>query len=286
MGGNKTASTKGLALGAALREARIAAGHANLTKFAELIGKTAATLSRWETGQRTPRPADVAQVLTILGINGERFEDIVSLTEGIDASSWVAVSLPEQRRHLDALLRFERDATAVTAVAPLIVPGWLQTKRYVRAIMTAGGVPEHEVETRVATRMGRRELLRGAKLTAMVGQAALMQEVGGRDVLLGQLQFLLEMTDRVDLRVVPFSAGWHPALEGAWSVIQSDTSAVVYIENRRSGLFLHEEADIAVYREAVDSVQGVAMSPQESAGLIAEMIDNLREMETAHDHTP
>lgn len=275
MPGNKTATARGLALGAALREARVRAGHGNLTKFAGRLRRPAATVSRWETGQRMPRPEDVAQYLTILEITGETFEDIVSLTRDADSSSWLANSLPEQRRHLDALLRLERDATELTAVNPLMIPGWLQDQPYIRAIMTAGGVPEDEIESRILTRLGRREVLSKARLTALIGQAALLQEIGGRQVLRGQLQYLLTVSEKIDLRVVPFSADWHPALEGAWSVIRSANGVVVYIEKRKSGLFLHEEADIDAYLGAVDSVRDVAMSPQDSVGLIAEVINNL-----------
>ncbi|MET0236337.1 MAG: helix-turn-helix transcriptional regulator [Kibdelosporangium sp.] len=278
MAGNKVATSKGMALGAALREARTAAGYGNLTRFAELIGKPPATLSRWETGQRLPRPEDVAQILTVLGVTGNRYEDILALSRNADASSWLAVSLPEQRRHLDALLRFERDASKVTTVSPLLVPGWLQTPGYVRAIMTSGGVPVNEIESRIAIRLGRREILRSAELTAYIGQAALVQHVGGRDVLRGQLEFLLEMSGKVDLRVIPFTAGWHPALEGSWYVIQSvQDTTVVYMENRRAALFLHEKADIAIYVAAVDSVRAAALSRQDSVRLVSAEISNLKE---------
>jgi transcriptional regulator with XRE-family HTH domain len=280
MGGNNTATSKGLALGAALREARIAAGYENLTKFAERLGKTPATLSRWETGQRTPRPEDVAQILTILGITGDQFEDVVSLTRGTDASSWLAVSMPEQRRHLDALLRFERDAEEVTAMSPLIVPGWAQTEETARAIMTAGGVPEEEIEARVRIRLGRREQLRNVKLTAYIGQAALMQQIGGRSVLAGQLRYLAEMSERIDLRVVPFTADWYPALEGPSTVIQSaHAPTVVYLETRWSGLFLHEERHVAAYVDAAVTVREAAMSPQDSVGLIAGLIKKLEKVD-------
>ncbi|ALG14198.1 helix-turn-helix domain-containing protein [Kibdelosporangium phytohabitans] len=276
MAGNRTVTSKGLALGAALREARVSAGHLNLSRFAERLGRSPATLSRWETGQRVPRPEDVAQILGVLGITGEPFEDILALTHDTGSSSWLAVSLPEQRRHLEALLRFERDARRITMVTPLLVPGWLQTPDYARAIMTAGGAPQDEIESRVRTRVGRREVLRQTELTAFVGHAALVQQIGGRDVMRKQLEFLLNRGKNVDLRVIPFATDWHPALEGPWSVIEpAQGTTVVYLENRRSGLFLHEEADIAAYREAAESVRDVALSTDESMRLITDEIHNL-----------
>jgi hypothetical protein len=59
----------------------------------------------------------VAQILTRLGVNGQRYEEIINLTEGIQVSQWLAVSLPKQR-HLEQ---------SATQVAPLLVPGLLQT---------------------------------------------------------------------------------------------------------------------------------------------------------------
>ncbi|SMC63589.1 Helix-turn-helix domain-containing protein [Kibdelosporangium aridum] len=282
MGGNKTTS-KSLALGAALREARIDAGHEQLTKFAELLGKPAPTLSRWETGQRTPRPEDVAQILTMLGITGERFDDILALTRNPDATSWLAISLPEQRLHLEALLRFEREARKVIAVAPLIVPGWLQTADYARAIMTKGGAPANEIESRITIRIGRREVLRNAELEVYIGQAALVQRIGGSDVLRGQLEYLLEMSEKMDLRVIPFTRDWHPGLEGPVKLIESvQGKTVVYLENRRSGLFLHEDPDIMAYRDAIGALRVVAVGPSDSKRLIAQEINQLKK-ENRHD---
>src|SRR6185369_6134333 len=83
MGGNGTPRRR--ALGAALREAREAAGYTNLTAFAQLIEVAPATLSRWETGERTPKPTDVVRILTTLGVNGQQFEDILALASDTDA---------------------------------------------------------------------------------------------------------------------------------------------------------------------------------------------------------
>jgi tetrahydromethanopterin S-methyltransferase subunit A len=74
----------------------------------------------------------------------------------------------------------------------------------------------------------------------------------------------------VDLRVVPFDSGWHPALEGPYSVIDSEESVpVVHLELRDSVLFLHEEDDVDRYRRAVDKVERVALNAQDSTEVIA-----------------
>jgi transcriptional regulator with XRE-family HTH domain len=276
---SNTRTPKARALGTALRDARNARG-LSLRALAGQLGKDPSILSRWETGERAPQPTDVAQILTILGVNGERYDEIIELTRGTDEPRWLAVSLPEQRQQLAALLEFEQAASAIIEASPLLIPGLLQTSSYVRAIMSGGSVPADEIETRVAVRVGRRDVLTRrdpVRFVALIGQAALKQMIGNVEVMTEQLRHLLAMAElpNVDLRVVPFSSGWHPALEGPFVVIESEQEPVVHLENRRSGMFLHEDEDVDTYRQAADAVLQAAMSPEDSAGLIAEEVDRM-----------
>lgn len=73
---------KSRALGRALRQAREDNG-LKLREFAERLGRDPGLLSRWETGERTPRPDQVAQILALLGVNGDRFDEFVQLTDAL-----------------------------------------------------------------------------------------------------------------------------------------------------------------------------------------------------------
>lgn len=265
-------------LGAALREARLERGF-GVRQLAEQLGRDHSLISRYESGERVPKLEDVATILATLGVNGDRRDEILDLARGTDQPRWLAVTLPELRQQIAALLECERTATSIVEVSPLLVPGLLQTTKSIRAIMTAGGVPASEIETRVAVRIGRRETIMrddpSVQFVALLGETAVRQEIGGAEVLVEQLRHLLVMSERpnVDLRIVPFSAGWYPALEGPFTIIESAGSPpMVHLENRRSGLFLHQPEDVALYREAVAAVLDVAMSPEDSVELIAAVI--------------
>ncbi len=273
---SNTRTPKARALGNALRAAREEHG-SGLRKLATELDKDPGQLSRWETGERSPRPTDVAQILTHLGVSGDRYEEIIEMSSGTDEPRWLAVSLPEQRQQLAALLDFERTATTITEVSPLLIPGLLQTSNYARAIMVAANVPADEVETRVAVRVGRRDTItrkNPAHFIALVGEAALRQTIGTPEVMREQLEHLLELAERsnVDLRVIPFSSGWNPGLEGPFLLIDSEQGPVVQLENRRSGLFLHEKEDVLTYRQAVDTVLEAAKNPTDSVQLVTEII--------------
>jgi transcriptional regulator with XRE-family HTH domain len=261
---------KARALGKAIRTAREDKGY-TLRQFAKLLGRDPGVLSRWETGDRTPQSDQVAQILTRLEVSGQRYDEIMELTRGTDETRWLAISLPEQRQQFDALIDFEEHAATITAVAPLLVPGLLQTDAYIRSIMSAGDVPAREVATRIRVRIGRREVLSRpdpVRLVAFVGEAVLRQLIGTREVMAEQVRHLLDVTNRsnVDLRIVPFDSGWHPALEGPSLLIESEHSEpVVHLEVRGSVLFLHEEHDVNTYRKAIDTVAGVALNHEQSA---------------------
>jgi transcriptional regulator with XRE-family HTH domain len=277
---NNNRTPKARALGGMLRDARTERG-IGLRAFALELGRDAGLLSRWETGDRVPKPTDVAQILTKLGIFGERYDEILDFCYGAGDPRWLAVTLPDQRRMMQAVLEFEKTACATVEVSPLLIPGLLQSAGYVREIMTAGGVPAEQIEDRISTRLDRRKILTRKdpmRLLTFVGEGGVRQLIGDRAVMVEQLRHLQRMAGlpNVELRVIPLDVGWHPALEGPFTVIESDeVSPVVHIENRRSGLFLHEEDDIQVYREAVDMIGRVALEGPESALFIAAEADRM-----------
>ena len=267
-------SPRARALGRALRDARTGQD-LGLREFAKSLGRDPSLLSRWETGDRTPPPTEVAHILGNLHITGERYDEIIELAESVNERMWLATSLPEQRAQLEALLDFERTATAVTDISPLLVPGLLQTSEYARAIMSAGStMPRDEITIQVTVRMGRRDFLTRpipGRLIAFIGEAALRQRVGDPAVMADQCAHLATMAAmaNVEIRIIPFDCDWHPALDGASYRIESDSGPVVFVEVRGTGLFLHAQADVEACRRAATKLSELAMTPEDSLVVIA-----------------
>lgn len=271
---------KARALGAELRTARDAAGFSVRT-LATALDISHATLSRWETGDRSPKPEMVAAYLAKVDAPAELRSELVELARNPDGPHWLSVGMPEQQRQLGALLDMESTATTVTTVAPTLIPGLLQTAEYTRAIMTAGQVPASEISTRVAVRIGRRDAITRKEpvhLNAFIDESALKQNIGGPQVMADQAKAILDASEltNVKIRVIPADCGWHPGLEGAFVILESDTSVpVVHIETRASGLFLHVPEDVQPYQDAVGAVSEAAMSEAASRKLIAEVSKEL-----------
>jgi transcriptional regulator with XRE-family HTH domain len=274
---------KATAIGGKIRAARLKTGR-SIRDVARQLGIDHSVLSRYETGDRVPSVEDLAAILAVVGVNGDEREDALRMARDPESSSWLAVGLPEQRMQLSALIETEQLSTDIVDIAPLVIPGLIQTGEYARAIMRAAGTPREEIATRVAVRVGRAEVLTRSyspvKFTAYIGEAALRSQVGGPEVMARQLDHLLTMNERpnVDLRVFEIGADWHPGLDGPVVLLTIDEgTTVVFLENRRSGLFLQGEEDVAAYQSAAEMVRRVSLSSEQSAEFIRSVAKQMRQ---------
>lgn len=286
MASNTATTAKAARLGGELRRLREERS-LTLRKVAGALDLDPGWLSKVETGKKIPDANQTARILTHLGINGDLYEKVMGMLTGIDEPQWLALSLPDQQEQHAALVDFEAKAHEITENAPLLIPGLVQVAGYARAIMSAGTMPRSEISTRVATRMGRRDVIDPhrtndpARFTAYIGEAALRQTIGGPAVMIEQATHLLTVIewDNADVRVVPFGDDWHPGLEGQFSLIDpraGEDLSIVYLENRRSGLILHTDEDVTAYRTAANVVRERAMSPADTKELIADVINEMR----------
>ncbi len=276
----RNTTPKAMALGAKIRSVR---ENADLSQraAAKMLGIGNSTMSRIENGETPPDPAELVKMLQVLGATDAETEEILELASDTSGNAWLAVTLPEQRAQLAALLDFEQMATHITSVAPLLIPGLLQSGGYARAVMRAAGVPHDEIETRVAVRMGRRDILLRAEptnLLAVIGESVLRRPIGGSRVLAEQLDHLIKMAGlpNVTVRVTPDDADWHPALYGPFLLLTNSTTSLVHMENQRSGLFLNDEADLAAYTSAVEETLSVALDAEQTAALISREAERIR----------
>jgi hypothetical protein len=80
-------------------------------------------------------------------------------------------------------------------------------------------------------------------------EAAVRRMVGGRDVMRAQLERLQREAARpnVTVQVIPFDAGSHPGMDGAFVVLEFSgphDQRIVYIDSAAGGLFLEEEVEL------------------------------------------
>lgn len=157
------------------------------------------------------------------------------------------------------------------------VPGLFQTEAFARALFDAAipALPAAEFDARVAHRIQRRRVLDrpdAPPYVAIIHEAALRMEVGGRQALREQLYYILEMADRdnVTVQAVPFSAGAFPGSGQSMLYSKGDVPSldVVQLDRTTVAEFLHLEAQLRKFASHLDQMQRIALSVDQTRDLI------------------
>lgn len=274
-------SPRARALSAALRKAREERGISSR----ELAGRLSidqSHLSRIETGKRTPGVETTAMILATLRTPPEERERILALARNVAEPNWLTVGIPGIPQQLAGAWECERAATAITAWHHSLIPGLLQSSAYARAIVSAScrldGLTQDEVESRVAVKASRREVLTGANpvaFRALISESALRDPVAPAAAMREQLRHLISISEQpnISIRVVPPRVGWHPGSPGPFVLYEfNDSPSVIYFEHRSSGAFNLDESDVRAYRTAIAEIGRIALSERDSLDRIGRII--------------
>ncbi|MFI5551221.1 helix-turn-helix domain-containing protein [Streptomyces sp. NPDC051738] len=275
-------------LGAELRALRTGAGLTS-GEAARLVGWHQSKVSRIETGASGVKPADVRILLDVYGVRDTQLRELLLALAGSDETGgrhhwWHAYRgvLPPTYRDFISL---ESQASAMRTLETSVVPGLLQTPEYARAVTRAAvsgladepGAADERLDALVAVRLARQDVLHGdppLQLSAVLDEAVLRREIGGPEVMSGQLRRLMEAgrLPQVRLQVLPFNAGEHIGITGPFVIFSfSNTSDldVVVLDHLTSSLYLERKEDLQAYTEAFNTLRIHALSPEESLDYIA-----------------
>lgn len=278
--GDTAGTPRTRALAAALRSALSESGR-TARQAAHLLDKSHTTISQWQTGKRVPTADDVSALLAVLGVTGQRRQQILDLAHHASESNWLAAGVSQ---HLDGILECERTAAEIVDWCPLVISGLFQTHDYADAIIGSDdALSRGEVESRVSLRVERRATLLNRESNpvdyqALIGECALRQAIGGDRVLLDQLRQLRTLADQkeITIQVVPIGAGWHPGLMGPFVIYNfADVPSIVALEHHQSSVFLYDDDDVTAYKRAAASVRRAALTPAGSLEFIADLVERM-----------
>jgi transcriptional regulator with XRE-family HTH domain len=250
-------------------------------EMAERVGTSNANITHWETGSR-PIPAErLTAMLDALDVHGDDRERILGLKRLAEGPGYLAAGMPSIGEQLAQLIEYERTASRITDVAPLVLPGLLQTSDYARAVLGEGP----DTETRVALRVGRADVVtrrrNPVEFIALIDSEVLVRPFAERDVMHDQLEHLLRMTElpNVTIQVVSSTRpGWHPAMAGPFILLEFPTATpIVHFEHYRASSFLWDERDVAVFVAAPDEIRKRAMTPDRTSEVIRKLVQGMEQ---------
>ncbi|WP_165401184.1 helix-turn-helix domain-containing protein [Herbihabitans rhizosphaerae] len=269
------------ALAHELRKAFEQAG-IRIRDLAKKCGVSHTTISFWINGKRVPSPEQVATLLAHLGVSAEECDRIMDIARRAGDTNWLPAGALGISQQLAGVLECESTAATITEWSPHLIPGLLQTGDYARVII---GGQSGVADTQVRIRLGRRDILtrrNPTRFDALVGEAAITDVIGDKEVMADQLRAMLALTDHdnIRLRVVRQGIGWHRGLHGPFVFYEfSKTPPIVHVEHLRAGAFLYDPDVIQIYSEACVNLDQVALNPDQSVDLIKKRIEELEKQE-------
>lgn len=268
-------------LGRQLRELRVAAGLTTIRAGAEVSGFSAASLSRIETAKQAILPRTVMAICQAYGVGAPVLDHLLRLARESEERGWLVAYSDTTPAWLERYVGEEGDAAEIWAYELTLIPGLLQTEAYCRAVAESWGpsITDAEVERRVALRRARQERLARTPqptLVAIVGMAALLQEVGGPDVMREQREQLAALAERdnIELRVLPFSTGAHPGMVSAFTMLHFPADIgdpTIFVEVDSGALYPDRPVDFARYTWIFERLRELALPPAESRALASRL---------------
>ena len=248
-----------------------------IDEVGEKLECSASKISRIETGHVGVTPRDVRDMLELYGVESEELEELVQLSREARKKGWWH-NFSEV--FTGAFVGLEAEAATLRTYQALLVPGLLQTADYTREVTRAARptISPAELDRRVAGRQARQQLLfdpEPPQYWGVFDEAVLSRPVGGPKAMAAQLAQLIELASlpHVTLQVIPFDAGAHAGMEGAFVILgfpeQADPD-VVYVENTNVGVYMEEPPEILEYTLKFDHLRASALGPDATLEKIAE----------------
>jgi transcriptional regulator with XRE-family HTH domain len=270
-------------LSVALRRSRDEAGMTQ-EQVAAAMDWSLSKLIRIEGGQVGISTSDLRVLLQLYAIvDTDRTEQLIRWARASRVRPWWAPyreSLPSPM--FERFLGLEAAASVIDMFNPSIIPGLLQTRGYITAVLNGFPktvLPADAVDVRIEIRLQRQEhvLKHSPGLTIVIDENALRRGVGNASVMREQLIHLLEMGTQpnITLLVLPFSAGPYVA-SGSFSILsfeEAEDRDAVHAEMLDAETLLDADHEVAMYRRLFAWLRDRSLDRTRSSELIREVAD-------------
>ncbi|WP_194293218.1 helix-turn-helix domain-containing protein [Actinomadura macrotermitis] len=269
-------------MGIELRRIREARG-LTLVQAAKLLDRSPASISKIENGYTKFYRRDLDMTLDRYRVGAPAFrERLHALNDAGRTKGWW-----QQYKNIDPAtldyIGLEAEARTVRIFEPDIIPGLFQTEEYARCVIEEVplGDEEQDKEPYIELRMNRQRIMTGGSppdMHVVIGEGVLRMLVGGREVMLDQLELLAELAQLpyVRLQVMPYCNGAHATVDGAVTLIEIDPDLTVCVTTHLLGTaYFDDDKAVRVCTLLFDRLCSSALEESESLTMIEQAIADL-----------
>jgi transcriptional regulator with XRE-family HTH domain len=247
---------------------------------------SASKISRIETGHVSVSPRDVRDLLGIYGVPDDQRDSLSQLARESRHKGWWQGYGDSVQPHLATYLGVESAASEIRQYSAGRIPILLQTEDYARAVVTGGragaGWYPGPADRMVEMLMERQRLAAASppQVWAVLDEAALRREVGGREVMREQIGHLVDLGSMktMFLQVIPFSSGAYVAMDMPFVILAFPDPAdpdVVGIGYPTGVLWVEDLAEVHRFTTFFHHLQAAALSLDDSAALMTSVLKEL-----------
>jgi YD repeat-containing protein len=248
---------------------------------------SATKLSKVENAAQPIAPVDVLGLALVYNIAEIERDILFEATIDAQANQWWQ-DYDEHELLISAqdALELEEEATLERTFKIDLIPGLLQTQGYMTALARADRplISPETVDRRTEVRVTRQAVLTAdppLEVAAVISEAALHVQVGGRKIMRSQLERLVELAaaPNITLQVLPQEAGAYSTMGSAFDILsfaEEHYDDVVYLENLRYGLLMEESGPVEEYKLNFAGLQDQALDPTRSVERITKVISRLK----------
>lgn len=237
--------------------------------------------SRIENARTPPSPTDIRLWCRACGAAGDARVLIEASQEAESLyMEWRRRVRTGMRQLQESYTDLFRSTRLFRVYSPTVVPGLVQTVDYAQAVLKANGrlleAPDDYAQAAEA-RAERSQMLftGGRRCVLVIEEAVLRYQLGGVDVMVGQLGHLLSVGSHpaVSLGVVPLSLG--PRRQWPQEIFHVYDDALVAVELLAAQVSITQPDEVALYLRAFEELRGMAVYGAEARSLIARALTAL-----------
>ncbi|MGI5132097.1 DUF5753 domain-containing protein [Pseudonocardia sp. CA-107938] len=222
-------------------------------------------------------------MLELYGAASDEVAGLVKLAMEDQQPAWWRQYSDVLPQNFARFLSLESDASRILTYESEVVPGLLQTDAYAREVLGQHPVTvmPYEIQQAARLRVARQARLSGERppleFDAVINEAVVRRRIGDDGVMREQLERLLAMArlPNVTIRLLPFSAGAHPATNGSFTLLEfadEDDPRVVYLDSLVTSLYREGLREVSMYQVTHERLREKAMSPEDTAAFLRTLL--------------
>jgi transcriptional regulator with XRE-family HTH domain len=232
-------------------------------------------ISRIETAARRVSLRDVRDLCHLYKLDESATAEFMELAREARQPGWWTQYTD---LNLTPHIGLEDEAVSITEFSMYAIPPLLQTEEYAEALQSivVTKTSPTKLNVRIEALLRRQQLLERdppPRYRALLDEAVLHRRVGGRGVMVAQLEKILYLahSGQAKVQVIPFTVGAHGGTDSNFEILEFDSETVppiVFVEGLVSNLYQERPNEVKHYRELTEHLRDKALSPRDSVYLI------------------